>query len=299
MNNVDNASFVIESVVPVHITRHWPSSMINLTQLSRIAGFRAREVLRHAPEPEGLQEIHGHVEWKGLYSHSAFVASVLQVSNKELYDQLRGLRLSNDYPYFDLNFRNIQYAEYGVLAFPRLQPHLVLVRRKDLGVNTSTIRGEAHFYDTHDANFTSCDSAMQACQELGLNDLSSCLSKMGDTVRTHNWKKRIYLNCDAIPIRDSASNATSLVTSRSLVRAKEPYIEAQKSSRVGKRARLREAKTKQAKKIPKPSPQILKKSQHVTFQVLTLDTVCISPSASAEFTDWKANVIPWLLRVEQ
>ncbi|KAL9014773.1 MAG: hypothetical protein Q9173_000586 [Seirophora scorigena] len=106
----DDATFVIESVVPVHVTCHWPSSMINLTQLSRIAGFKTREALRNAWEPAGLQEIHGHREWKGLYSHPAFVESVLRESNKELYDQLRDLRLSDDYPYFDLNFRNIRYA---------------------------------------------------------------------------------------------------------------------------------------------------------------------------------------------
>lgn len=288
-NSDYDANFVIKFVVPVHITCHWPSSMINLTQLSRIAGSRARKVLRDALEPEGLQEIHGHREWKGLYSHSAFVESVLQKSNKELYDQMRNLRLSNDYPYFDLNLHHIRYAEYGIVAFPRLQPHLVLVRRKGFQVNTSTIRGEAHFYDTDDANFTSCNVAVHACQELDLKDLALCLSKMEDTVRTLDWKARIYLNREAMPIADSASDTTSLVTSRSLVRAKESYVEAPEAFRFEKRARLREAKAIQAR-----NPRSLEECRRVTFQVPALSTECISPTASEDTPEWKANVISWL-----
>ncbi|KAL8645610.1 MAG: hypothetical protein Q9210_006613, partial [Variospora velana] len=260
-NGDDDATFVIEPVVPVHVTCHWPSSMINLTQLSRIAGFKAREALRNASEPEGLQEIHGHHDWKGLYSHTAFVKSVLQHSNKELYDQVRNLRFADVYPYFDRSFRNIRYAEYAVLAFPRLQPHLVLIRREDFQVNISTIRGEVHFYDTRNANFSQCDIAVQACQELDLNDLASCLPKMESTIGTVNWKDKIYLNCEATGTADSLSDKTSLMTWNSLVHAKELYVEDPDAFRFGKqygkRARPREFKPNQASKSPKPNRPIL------------------------------------------
>lgn len=294
----DDGTFVLEFVASVQITCHRPSSMINLTQLSRIAGVEAREALRKTLKLEGLQEIHGHREWKGIYSNPGVLESVFRESNKELSDQLCNLRFSNEDPYFDLNLRDIRHAEYTVVAFPRLQPHLVLVRRKDFQVNTASICGEVPFHDTRDANFSSCKTAVQACQELDLKDLASCLARMEETTNTPDWKSKVYLNHKTVPTVKSVSEATSLMTSSSLIRAKKSYMEDPEAFRFKRRSSLRKDKTRQVRSPPSPKPRILQRCQQVTLQVPTLSTNCISPLSSEDPIDSKANVAAWLSLVD-
>ncbi|KAL8767830.1 MAG: hypothetical protein Q9209_005774 [Squamulea sp. 1 TL-2023] len=279
-----NGIFTISCTHAVDIHYHRPSSMINLTDISRIVGHAGRNVLEDSAEPKIIQEIDGFDEWKGIYVDLDFAYKVLR-ENPKLHCQFKNFHNERNNPYFDRNFQEIDFPIHVVLAFPRLQPHLVLIRRTDGFVNIDTIKGTSSFYDTTVDHFIHPRLAAKTCYELQLKDLASYLDNLSPIASASKWKEQTYLN------RSMAMSDSSITSPRTASSFKETEQSLQNPSqfRFKRDKRLRQAHWGSilSKDFHDARLQPL---SHVTFEVPTLLAACDSLHPKDKVTAWLASM---------
>ncbi|KAL8907658.1 MAG: hypothetical protein Q9171_005774 [Xanthocarpia ochracea] len=212
----DGQTFEIKHEGRVRVQYHNHSSMVNLTNISRFIGPSGRLELQESDRPAEIQDLRGFDAWDGIYVDTSWAVELLRKSNTEMYHGFRKLSHNGTHPFFNANFRRIQYEKFAVIAFPRLQPLFVLVRREDGFVNIETIRGNVPFHDTSSSHFVPRSTAVKECRGLQLNDLANCLEDLRIEGSRPDWKHRIYLNGTQ---KRGPSSATSVFTSSSFQHA--------------------------------------------------------------------------------
>lgn len=190
----DGQTFEVPYEARVRVQYHKHSSMVNLTNISQMIGRSGRLELQEADRPTEIQDLRGFDAWDGIYVDASWAAELLRKSCTEMYHGFRKLHHDETHPFFNANFRRIQYDKFVVIAFPRLQPLFVLVRREDGFVNIETIRGNVPFHDISSGQFVSRSTAVKKCRALQLDDLADCLEKLRLEGSKPDWKHRIYLN---------------------------------------------------------------------------------------------------------
>lgn len=266
----------------ITIHYHKPSSMINLTEISRFIGRSGREVLEDQIQPTRVQEIDGFKDWKGIYVDFAFAREVLR-GNSELYKHFLDFRSHAAYPFFDTTFQNIQHQDFIILAFRRLQPHLILLRRMDDHVNIETIKGESAFYDSLADHFVPSNIAARYCRTEKLNDLADYLDNLRPMESRGDWKDRIHLNR---MLDTSATSDTSLLTTKSF-KDVERSLEQEQISRFRFRSPpILRKKHKTGSSPRDPTFQRFHPMPNVTFEVPKIPTTCNSSLIKGKVTAW-------------
>lgn len=213
---VEGQKFEVKHETRVRIQYHKHSSMVNLTNISQIIGRTGRLQLLEMDRPTEIQDVRGFDAWDGIYVDASWAVEFLRKSNTKMYYEFRQLHHHETHPFFNANFRRIQYDKFAVIAFPRLQPLFVLVRRADRFVNIEAIRGNVPFHDESSSHFVPCSTAVEECRDLELDDLANCLEKLRYDASSPDWKHRIYQNGTR---PKGPGSATSVETSSSFKRA--------------------------------------------------------------------------------
>ncbi|KAL8652035.1 MAG: hypothetical protein Q9210_002921 [Variospora velana] len=266
----DGQKFEVKHEARVRVHYHKHSSMVNLTNISQIIGRSGRLELQETDRPTEIQDVRGFDAWDGIYVDASWSAELLRKSNTKMYDEFRELCHHETHPFFNANFRRIQYDKFAVIAFPRLQPLFVLVRREDGFVNIKAIRGHVPFHDVSSSHFVPCSTAAKECRDMELDNLADYLEKLRLEGSTPDWKHRIYLNGTQ---KNGPGSATSVKTSSSLKHA-------ELSTKDHFRFRWRRGRQKSSTDWTLKALQIKEK---VVFQV---PTMAESTTAMDKVTSW-------------